>query len=126
MYPLLSHLSLSLSLSTLQWRFSRVVEPSSSGPKEKAFSIAAALPVPFYGSMMDDLSNVCLQSEERLPFSQNEHSAQHVAQQLTLLQQVYKHTDTQSTHLPSTQGGIDSFYHWMETYLYESIVRPRF
>ncbi|XP_036980420.1 kinase non-catalytic C-lobe domain-containing protein 1 isoform X1 [Acanthopagrus latus] len=70
-----------------KWRFSRVVEPSSSGSKEKAFSIAAALPVPFYGSMMDDLSNVCLQSEERLPFSQNEHSVQHVAQQLTLLQQ---------------------------------------
>uniref|UniRef100_A0A8C4ESM3 Kinase non-catalytic C-lobe domain containing 1 n=1 Tax=Dicentrarchus labrax TaxID=13489 RepID=A0A8C4ESM3_DICLA len=70
-----------------KWRFSRVVEPSASLPKEKAFSIAAALPVPCYGSMVDDLSNVCLHSEERLPFSQNEYSAQHIAQQLTLLQQ---------------------------------------
>ncbi|KAE8280313.1 hypothetical protein D5F01_LYC20872 [Larimichthys crocea] len=70
-----------------KWRFSRVVEPSASLPKEKAFSIAAALPMPCYGSMLDDLSNVCLHSEERLPFSQNEYSAQHIAQQLTLLQQ---------------------------------------
>ncbi|XP_070772308.1 kinase non-catalytic C-lobe domain-containing protein 1 isoform X2 [Enoplosus armatus] len=70
-----------------KWRFSRVVEPSASLPKEKAFSIAAALPMPCYGSMVDDLSNVCLHREERLPFSQNEYSAQHIAQQLTLLQQ---------------------------------------
>ncbi|XP_053189054.1 kinase non-catalytic C-lobe domain-containing protein 1 [Scomber japonicus] len=70
-----------------KWRISRVVEPSPSMSKEKAFSIAAALPIPCYGSLVDDLSNVCLHSEERLPFSQNEYSAQHVAQQLTLLQQ---------------------------------------
>ncbi|XP_070697733.1 kinase non-catalytic C-lobe domain-containing protein 1 [Pempheris klunzingeri] len=70
-----------------KWRFSRVVEPSAALPKEKAFSIAAALPMPCYGSMVDDPSSVCLHSEERLPFSQNEYSAQHVAQQLTLLQQ---------------------------------------
>ncbi|KAM7408204.1 hypothetical protein PAMA_002073 [Pampus argenteus] len=70
-----------------KWRISRVVEPSPSMPKEKAFSIAAALPMPCYGSLVDDLSNVCLHSEERLPFSQNEYSAQHIAQQLTLLQQ---------------------------------------
>ncbi|XP_074502963.1 kinase non-catalytic C-lobe domain-containing protein 1 isoform X1 [Sebastes fasciatus] len=70
-----------------KWRFSRVVEPSASVPKDRAFSIAAALPMPCYGSLADDLSNVCLQSEERLPFSQNEHSAQHITQQLTLLQQ---------------------------------------
>nr|XP_046258374.1 kinase non-catalytic C-lobe domain-containing protein 1 [Scatophagus argus] len=70
-----------------KWRFSRVVEPSASLPKDKAFSIATALPMPCYGSMVDDLANVCLHSEERIPFSQNEHSPQHVAQQLTLLQQ---------------------------------------
>ncbi|XP_040905822.1 kinase non-catalytic C-lobe domain-containing protein 1 [Toxotes jaculatrix] len=70
-----------------KWRISRVVEPSASMPKEKAFSIAAALPVPCYSSLVDDLSSVCLHSEERLPFSQNEYSAQHIAQQLTLLQQ---------------------------------------
>ncbi|XP_072247535.1 kinase non-catalytic C-lobe domain-containing protein 1 isoform X2 [Leuresthes tenuis] len=70
-----------------KWRISRVVEPSASMSKDKTFSIAAALPVPCYGSLMHDLSNICLQSEERLPFSQTECSAQHIAQQLTLLQQ---------------------------------------
>ncbi|KAM6997164.1 kinase non-catalytic C-lobe domain-containing protein 1 [Tautogolabrus adspersus] len=70
-----------------KWRFSRVVEPSSSLPKEKAFSIASALPMPCYSSMLDDLSNVCLHGEERLPFSQSDYSAQYIAQQLTLLQQ---------------------------------------
>ncbi|XP_042358394.1 kinase non-catalytic C-lobe domain-containing protein 1 [Plectropomus leopardus] len=70
-----------------KWKFSRAVEPSASLPKDKTYSIAAALPVPCYGSLVDDLSNVCLHSEERLPFSQNEYSAQHIGQQLTLLQQ---------------------------------------
>lgn len=65
-----------------------MVEPSASLHKEKAFSIAAALPMPCYGSLVDDLSNACLHSEERLPFSQTETSPQHIAQQLTLLQQV--------------------------------------
>ncbi|XP_023140663.2 kinase non-catalytic C-lobe domain-containing protein 1 isoform X1 [Amphiprion ocellaris] len=70
-----------------KWRISRIVESSPSMSKDKAFSIAAALPMPCYSSLMDDVSNVCLHSEERLPFSQNEYSAQHIAQQLTLLQQ---------------------------------------
>ncbi|CAN9500046.1 unnamed protein product [Ophioblennius macclurei] len=69
------------------WRISHVVEPSASLPKDKAFTIAAALPKPCYGSLMNDSSGVCLQNEDRIPFSQNEHSTQHVAQQLTLLQQ---------------------------------------
>ena len=71
-----------------------MVEPQASLPKEKAYSIAAALPRPCYSSLMEDLSSVCLRSEERQPFSQNEHSAQHVAQQLTMLQQVPTHTHT--------------------------------
>ncbi|KAM6916249.1 kinase non-catalytic C-lobe domain-containing protein 1 [Xenentodon cancila] len=70
-----------------KWRISRLVEPSASMSKEKAYSISAALPVPCYGSLMHDLSSVCLQSEEQLPFSQSEYSAHHIAQQLTLLQQ---------------------------------------
>ncbi|KAM9364921.1 kinase non-catalytic C-lobe domain-containing protein 1 [Pholidichthys leucotaenia] len=61
-----------------KWRISRVVEPSAS--------IAAALPEPCYGSLLDDLS-VSLHSDERLAFSQKECSAQHIAQQLTLMQQ---------------------------------------
>ncbi|XP_034755122.1 kinase non-catalytic C-lobe domain-containing protein 1 [Etheostoma cragini] len=65
-----------------KWRFSRVAEP-----KDKTFSIATALPMPFYGSLVAGLSSVCLHSEEPLPFSQNEYSAQHISQQLTLLQQ---------------------------------------
>uniref|UniRef100_A0A096MBV4 Kinase non-catalytic C-lobe domain containing 1 n=1 Tax=Poecilia formosa TaxID=48698 RepID=A0A096MBV4_POEFO len=76
-----------LSNKLFPWRISRVVEPSASMSKEKTFSIAAALPAPCYDSLMHDLSNVCLQSEERLPFSQKELSALHIAQQLTLLQQ---------------------------------------
>ncbi|XP_068582800.1 kinase non-catalytic C-lobe domain-containing protein 1 isoform X2 [Cebidichthys violaceus] len=70
-----------------KWRFSRVVESSASLPKDRGFSIAAALPVPCYGSLVDDLPGVCLQSEERLPFCRNENGAQHLTQQLTLLQQ---------------------------------------
>ncbi|KAI9525031.1 hypothetical protein NQZ68_012541 [Dissostichus eleginoides] len=70
-----------------KWRFSRVVEPSAAMSKDKGFSVATALPMPCYGSLADDLSTVCLQSKERIPFSQNECSAQHVTQQLTLLQQ---------------------------------------
>ncbi|XP_067330280.1 kinase non-catalytic C-lobe domain-containing protein 1 isoform X2 [Channa argus] len=70
-----------------KWRISSVVEPSASVAKDKAFSIAAALPVPCYGSLVGDLSNACLHSVERLPFSQSEYGAQHIAQQLTLLQQ---------------------------------------
>ncbi|XP_055757972.1 kinase non-catalytic C-lobe domain-containing protein 1 isoform X3 [Salvelinus fontinalis] len=72
---------------SFQWRISRVVEPQSTQPKDKAYSIAAALPRPDYTSLMDDISSACLRSEERHPFSQSEHSAQHTAQQLTLLQQ---------------------------------------
>ncbi|XP_056903604.1 kinase non-catalytic C-lobe domain-containing protein 1 isoform X2 [Takifugu flavidus] len=64
-----------------KWRFSRVVEPP--GTKEKAFSVAAALPMPSYGSLTDSI----LTNEEHLPFGQDEHSAHHIAQQLTLLQQ---------------------------------------
>lgn len=70
-----------------RWRISRVVEPSPSLPRDKAFSIAAALPMPCYSSLLDDLSNICVHSEERLPFSQSDYSAQHLAQQLTLLEQ---------------------------------------
>lgn len=103
-------LSCQLSFSTLQWRFSRVVEPSASLPKEKVFSIATALPMPCYGSLVDDLSNVCLHSEERLPFSQNEFSAQHIAQQLTLLQQVHAQT-AQCTPRLCAEVVVVSFYH---------------
>ncbi|KAK5881944.1 hypothetical protein CesoFtcFv8_020580 [Champsocephalus esox] len=65
-----------------KWTFSRVVEPSAAMSKDKAFSVATALPMPCSGSLADDLS-----TREWIPFSQNECSAQHVAQQLTVLQQ---------------------------------------
>ncbi|XP_056147440.1 kinase non-catalytic C-lobe domain-containing protein 1 [Lampris incognitus] len=64
-----------------KWKISTVVEPTAAMPREKAFSIAAALPVPC------DISGICLRNEERLPFSQSDYTAQHSAQQLTLLQQ---------------------------------------
>lgn len=73
--------------------------------KDKAFSVAAALPVPCYGSLVDGLSSICLHSEERLPFSQNEASSQHIAQQLTLLQQVNKSSSCCGSFIP-LEGGM--------------------
>ncbi|KAI1894573.1 hypothetical protein AGOR_G00117170 [Albula goreensis] len=72
---------------SFQWRISRVVEPQSAQPKEKAYSIAAALPRPCYSTLLDELSSSCLRSEDRYPFYQSEHNAQHIANQLTLIQQ---------------------------------------
>ncbi|RXN09391.1 very KIND [Labeo rohita] len=74
-----------------QWRVSRVVEPQTAQSKEKVFSIAAALPRPCYASLMSQLNNTNLKSEERLPFSQSEHTPIHIAQQLTLLEQEIFH-----------------------------------
>nr|XP_057906628.1 kinase non-catalytic C-lobe domain-containing protein 1 [Doryrhamphus excisus] len=64
-----------------KWRIS-----AASMPKE-AFSVAAALPVPCYGSLVEDPFSVCLHHSEHLPFSQKHYIVQHVAQQLALLQQ---------------------------------------
>ncbi|XP_061084708.1 kinase non-catalytic C-lobe domain-containing protein 1 [Conger conger] len=75
------------SRKSFQWRVSRVVEPQSAQPKEKAFSIAAALPRPCYSSLLDELSCASLRTEDRYPFYQSERRAQHAANQLTLLQQ---------------------------------------
>lgn len=71
-----------------QWRVSRVVEPQVSQPKEKMYSIASALPRPCYSSLLSQLTSVSVRNEERVAFSQTEHSALNTAQQLTLLQQV--------------------------------------
>ncbi|KAM9809121.1 kinase non-catalytic C-lobe domain-containing protein 1 [Syngnathus typhle] len=65
-----------------QWRISRAVKSSASIAKED-FSIAAALPVPCYISLVDEPSS----GDEKLFFRQKNYSAQQVAQQLTLLQQ---------------------------------------
>ncbi|XP_072292775.1 kinase non-catalytic C-lobe domain-containing protein 1 [Eucyclogobius newberryi] len=75
-----------------RWRISRMMEPSPSLPKDKSFSIAAALPVPCYGSTFDEVPGPCVPGscvpdEERLPFCHSDFSPQHLAQQLTLLQQ---------------------------------------
>ncbi|XP_056093181.1 kinase non-catalytic C-lobe domain-containing protein 1 [Rhinichthys klamathensis goyatoka] len=70
-----------------QWRVSRVVEPQKGVCKEKGFSIAAALPRPCYASLMRQMSNTSVRSEERLAFSQTQHTPTHIAQQLTLLEQ---------------------------------------
>lgn len=70
-----------------------MVEPSVSLPKEKAFSIPAALPMPSFSS----LTHSIVTNKEHLPFGQSEHSAHHIAQQLTLLQQVHAtHTHTRT------------------------------
>nr|XP_061794117.1 kinase non-catalytic C-lobe domain-containing protein 1-like [Nerophis lumbriciformis] len=62
------------------WKISSGVEPSASLPKEKDFSISAALPLPCY------ISNP-YSSDEHISFSQKNCSILNVAQQLTLLQQ---------------------------------------
>uniref|UniRef100_A0AAR2JVI0 Ras-GEF domain-containing protein n=1 Tax=Pygocentrus nattereri TaxID=42514 RepID=A0AAR2JVI0_PYGNA len=72
---------------SFQWRISRVVEPQASQPKEKVYSIAAALPRPCYSSLVSQLTGSCLRSEERVAFSETEHIPLQIAQQLTLLQQ---------------------------------------
>ncbi|XP_061913856.1 kinase non-catalytic C-lobe domain-containing protein 1 [Entelurus aequoreus] len=65
------------------WR--TVVQPSTATTKEKAFSIASAMPVP--RCLVEDPCRICLCRDEHLPFNQKQYTAQHVAQQLTLMQQ---------------------------------------
>ncbi|KAK2852488.1 hypothetical protein Q7C36_007689 [Tachysurus vachellii] len=72
---------------TFQWRISRVVEPQVNQPKEKVYSIASALPRPCYSSVLSQITRVSLRNEERVAFSQTEHSPLNTALQLTLLQQ---------------------------------------
>ncbi|XP_030235189.1 kinase non-catalytic C-lobe domain-containing protein 1 isoform X2 [Gadus morhua] len=64
------------------WRISRVVEP-----QEKAFCIAAVLPMPSYGSLLSSDPSSGFPRSQELPFSLSPCSAQSTAQQLTLLQQ---------------------------------------
>lgn len=63
-------------------RRSSTQEPARNG-KDQCFSMAAALPRPCFSSLMSG----SLRSEDRLPLSQTEHTAAHIAQQLTLLEQ---------------------------------------
>ncbi|KAM9477928.1 kinase non-catalytic C-lobe domain-containing protein 1 [Clarias gariepinus] len=72
---------------SLRWHVSHVVEPQVSQPKDKVYTIASALPRPCYGSLQGQLTNMSVKNEERLAFSQTEHSPLNTAQQLTLLQQ---------------------------------------
>lgn len=88
-----------------------MVETSASMHKDKSFSIAAALPMPCYGSLVDDLSNACMNTEERLPFSQNDASSQHIAQQLTLLQQVNTSSISVVPRYSSVVVVVGSFNH---------------
>ncbi|XP_077586225.1 kinase non-catalytic C-lobe domain-containing protein 1 [Stigmatopora nigra] len=66
-----------------KWKMSTGVQPSASPPKEKNFSIFAALPLPCYVSAGADPYNCDVHKS----FSQKNCSALNVAQQLTLLQQ---------------------------------------
>ncbi|XP_041921935.1 kinase non-catalytic C-lobe domain-containing protein 1 [Alosa sapidissima] len=92
------------SKKSFQWRLSRVVEPQ---PKEPVFSIAAVLPRPCYSSLLKQLGpTACLRAEERLPFSQQQHSAQHTAQQLTLLEQEMFHSCHPVHFLNSRAQGV--------------------
>ena len=57
-------------------------------PQEKAFCIAAVLPMPSYGSLLSSDPSSGFPRSQELPFSLSPCSAQSTAQQLTLLQQV--------------------------------------
>ncbi|XP_062375167.1 kinase non-catalytic C-lobe domain-containing protein 1 [Sardina pilchardus] len=92
------------SKKSFQWRLSRVVEPQ---PKEPVFSIAAVLPRPCYSSLLKQMGPAaCLRAEERLPFSQQQHSAQHTAQHLTLLEQEMFHSCHPVHFLNSRAQGV--------------------
>ncbi|XP_066549409.1 kinase non-catalytic C-lobe domain-containing protein 1 isoform X2 [Amia ocellicauda] len=69
------------------WRISKAAEPPMVLQKDKAYSIAAALPKPCYSSLVEELAVSCLKMEDKNPFFQSEYSVQQTAQQLTLLQQ---------------------------------------
>ncbi|XP_062852260.1 kinase non-catalytic C-lobe domain-containing protein 1 isoform X2 [Trichomycterus rosablanca] len=72
---------------SFHWPVSRVVEPQANQSKEKAFSIAAALPRPCYNSLLSQVTGVCVRNEDRVAFNQTDYNPLNTAQQLTLLQQ---------------------------------------
>uniref|UniRef100_A0A8C4SEZ0 N-terminal Ras-GEF domain-containing protein n=1 Tax=Erpetoichthys calabaricus TaxID=27687 RepID=A0A8C4SEZ0_ERPCA len=75
---------------SFHWKPSRSGEAHNLLPNEKQYTIAA-LPRPFYASMVDAFSGSSLKSEEKNPLVQTEYGTLQIHQQLTLLQQVLKH-----------------------------------
>ncbi|XP_039626588.1 kinase non-catalytic C-lobe domain-containing protein 1 [Polypterus senegalus] len=71
---------------SFHWKPSRSGETHNLLPNEKQYTIAA-LPRPFYASVVDAFSGSSLKSEEKNPLFQTEYGTLQIHQQLTLLQQ---------------------------------------
>ncbi|XP_048465195.1 kinase non-catalytic C-lobe domain-containing protein 1 [Rhincodon typus] len=76
-----------VSRKSFKWKISKRTEPSSPHQKEKSYSIATALPKPYYTSFARELSGPYQKVDEKGLFILADYSPQHLAQQLTLLQQ---------------------------------------
>ncbi|XP_072883613.1 kinase non-catalytic C-lobe domain-containing protein 1 isoform X1 [Hemitrygon akajei] len=63
------------------------IQISNSHQKERCSSVAAALPRPYYDNITTEQPGVCQKTGQKDLFALADYSAQHIAQQLTLLQQ---------------------------------------
>ncbi|XP_078421048.1 kinase non-catalytic C-lobe domain-containing protein 1 [Cetorhinus maximus] len=77
-----------ISRKSFKWKISKRTEPSSPHQKEKYSNIATALPKPCYNSLATELSGAYQKVDEKGLFMLADYSPRHIAQQLTLLQQV--------------------------------------
>ncbi|XP_067858527.1 kinase non-catalytic C-lobe domain-containing protein 1 [Heptranchias perlo] len=76
-----------ISRKSFKWKISKGTEPSSPHQNERYYNIAAALPRPCYNSFSTELSGAYQKIDEKGLFILADYSPQHIAQQLTLLQQ---------------------------------------
>ncbi|XP_067909436.1 kinase non-catalytic C-lobe domain-containing protein 1 [Heterodontus francisci] len=76
-----------ISRKSFKWKISKGTESSSPHQKEKYYNIATALPRPCYNSFATELSGTYQKIDEKGLFMLTDYSPQHIAQQLTLLQQ---------------------------------------
>uniref|UniRef100_UPI00398F1D04 kinase non-catalytic C-lobe domain-containing protein 1 n=1 Tax=Pristiophorus japonicus TaxID=55135 RepID=UPI00398F1D04 len=75
------------SRKSFKWKIRKGTEPSSPQQNEKNYNIAATLPRPCYRSFATELSGAYQKIDEKGLFMLANYSPQHIAQQLTLLQQ---------------------------------------
>ncbi|GCB71881.1 hypothetical protein scyTo_0006104, partial [Scyliorhinus torazame] len=76
-----------ISRKSFKWKISKRTEPSSPHQKEKYYNTATALPKPCSNSFPTELSGAYQKVDEKGLFMLADYSPQHIAQQLTLLQQ---------------------------------------
>ncbi|XP_038677843.1 kinase non-catalytic C-lobe domain-containing protein 1 isoform X1 [Scyliorhinus canicula] len=76
-----------ISRKSFKWKISKRTEPSSPHQKEKYYNTATALPKSCSNSFATELSGAYQKVDEKGLFMLADYSPQHIAQQLTLLQQ---------------------------------------